>query len=243
MSFSDDTLRAYLDGALDDSTRQALELAMRQDPALAGRVRLQQAQRGNLFAGGGESGPARAQAAPRSAKVVQLNAVRALRAGAVPPAAGRRWSWPEWSALAGALVAGLLAGAGIVEALRRDGLATVDGEGGVMTARGALATALNRQLAGGAPSDAPVRIGLSFVARDGAYCRSFRLANGGGLACRGGAAWNVVLFARMDGASNEYHAAGEGMPAAVRDAVARRSVGGALDPAAEKAARDKGWKR
>ncbi|ATQ75358.1 hypothetical protein CR152_13155 [Massilia violaceinigra] len=254
MSFSDDILRAYADGALDAATREVVAQALRQDPALEARFRQLQAQRSNAFAGfaPGEGGSQRQPAAARSAKVVQLHAARAVRA-APPPAAPqltgqpagagpRDWSWSAWSGLAATLVLGLLAGAGISSALQREGLALIDGEGSIMTARGALAHALTQQLSGTPEADAPVRIGTSFLSKEGAYCRSFRLANGGGLACRGGTGWNITLYARMDSTGNEYLTPGNGMPRAVQDAVTLRSAD-TLDPIAERAARDRGWKR
>ncbi|MCE3605196.1 hypothetical protein LXA47_16465 [Massilia sp. P8910] len=255
MSFSDDILMAYADGALGDATRQAVEQALRQDPVLAAHLRLLLSQRGNAFAGfgQGEGAAQRQPAPPRSAKVVHLHAVRAARAAApAAPAAQpdaqsasgaqRDWSWSAWSGLATTLVLGLLAGAAIGMALQRDGLALIDGDGAAMTARGALAQALTGQLSGTPEADAPVRIDMSFLSKEGAYCRSFRLANGGGLACRSGAGWHVALYARMDGAVDEYRSPGSGMPRAVQDAATLRNAD-TLDPIAERAARDRGWKR
>ena len=46
MTFSDQTLSAYVDGELDAATRAALEAAMAGDPTLAGRIARQRALRG-----------------------------------------------------------------------------------------------------------------------------------------------------------------------------------------------------
>lgn len=258
MSFSDEILKAYADGALGDATRQAVEAAVRQDPLLAARVRQLQAQRSNAFAGfgqGGAEGAAQRQAAPpRSAKVVHLHAVRSPRVAAAAPAddTPHTWTWPAWARLGGMLSVAVLAGAGLGYAVQPVPLALADGDGAAMMARGALALALTRQLsgAGGDPAhadrgyaDMPVRIDQSFLSRDGAYCRSFRLANGGGLACRAeGGAWQIALFAAMDGPAAEYRSPGKGMPSAVLAAVNRRADE-QLDPIAERAARDRGWTR
>ena len=43
MRFTEETIMAYADGELDDSTRFEVELAMRQDPALAEKIRQHQA--------------------------------------------------------------------------------------------------------------------------------------------------------------------------------------------------------
>lgn len=261
MSFSDEILKAYADGALGDATRQAVETALRQDPLLAARVRQLQAQRSNAFAGfgqGGADGAAQRQPqAPRSAKVVHLHAVRSARVAPVPapapapahaPAAQaddtpQVWSWPAWAKLGGMLSIAVLAGAGLGYAVQPVPLALADGDGAALMARGALALALTQQLSETAAPDAPVRIAQSFLSREGAYCRSFRVANGGGLACRAdGGAWRIDLFAGMEGAPGEYRSPGKGMPQAVQAAVNRRGDE-ALDPIAERAARDRGWQR
>ncbi|HEX8615042.1 MAG TPA: hypothetical protein VF800_27480 [Telluria sp.] len=253
MSFSDEILKAYADGALGDATRQAVEAALRQDPLLAARVRQLQAQRSNAFAGfgpGSADGTAQRQPqAPRSAKVVHLHAVRAARVAAVPapqPAADdtpQVWSWPAWAKLGGMLLAGVLAGAGLGYAVQPVPLALAEGDGAAMMARGELARALTQQLSGAPGPDAPVRIDQSFLSKEGAYCRSFRLANGGGLACRAeGGAWQLDLFAGMDGTPSEYLTPGRGMPQAVLGAIERRADE-PLDALAERAARDRGWHR
>lgn len=251
MSFSDEILKAYADGALGDATREAVEAAVRQDPLLAARVRQLQAQRSNAFAGfgpGSADGAAQRQAqAPRSAKVVHLHAVRTPRVTAAPAApaedAPQIWSWPAWAKLGAMLSAAVLAGAGLGYAVQPVPLALADGDGAAMMARGALALALTQQLSDTAALDAPVRIAQTFLSKEGSYCRSFRVANGGGLACRvDGGAWQIDLFASMDGAPGEYRSPGKGMPQAVQAAVNRRGDE-ALDPIAERAARDRGWKR
>lgn len=265
MRFSDEILKSYTDGVLGEATRQAVETALRQDPLLAARVRQMQAQRSNAFAGFGQGGggdTAQRQAAPRSAKVVQLHAVRAARVPAAPAKqqqqqqlqrqpqladeAPQVWAWPAWAKLGAMLSVAVLAGAGLGYALQPVPLALADGDGAAMMARGALALALAQQLSGMPAPDAPVRIAQSFLSKDGSYCRSFRVANGGGLACRvEGGAWQIDTFASMDGPAGEYRSPGKGMPQAVQGIIARRGEQALepLDPLAERAARDRGWKR
>ncbi|UUZ47140.1 hypothetical protein LP420_27025 [Massilia sp. B-10] len=48
-----------------------------------------------------------------------------------------------------------------------------------LTAQGKLSKALSQQLASAAPIDKDVRVGLSFVSRQGEYCRSFMLLSHG----------------------------------------------------------------
>ena len=184
MSFSDETLMAYADGELDDITKHEVELAMRLDPTLAARVRQHQALRANVFNAFAptldEAVPQRLQAAARTGKVVHLNSVRAARAPAAPPAPPvtrrkpPRWSWPEWGALAATLVVGVLAGvAGHQSLSGYQELVAIDSDGGTLMARGELDASLTQQLASAALPHAPVRIGTSFVSKDGVYCRSF----------------------------------------------------------------------
>lgn len=271
MRFSDEILKSYADGVLGEATRQAVEAALRQDPLLAARVRQMQAQRSNAVAGFGQGGGGdtaqRQAAAPRSAKVVQLHAARAARVPAAPALKQRQqqqqqqqhqqhpqtaddapqvWAWPAWAKLGGMLSVAVLAGAGLGYAVQPVPLVLADGDGAAMMARGALALALAQQLSGTPAPDAPVRIAQSFLSKDGSYCRSFRVANGGGLACRvEGGAWQLDTFASMDGPADEYRSPGKGMPQAVQGVIARRGEQALepLDPLAERAARDRGWKR
>ncbi len=251
MSFSDETLMAFADGELDEQTRREIELAMRHDPALAEKVRQHIALRNNVFNAFSstleEEVPQRLQVAARSGKVVHLDSVRQVRTPPPPPVAESkpRWSWPEWGALAATLVVGVLAGGlGSRSFDSGEALAAVDQRAGGLTARGPLAQALSEQLASGGAADAQVKIGVSFVASDGQYCRSFMLAQSAGLACRSGAEWRIpVLCEGQASAAGEYRQASSAMPAAVLDAIDARISGKTLDAAAERAAMQQGWKR
>lgn len=245
MSISEETLMAYADGEVDEATRRAVEQAIRHDPALAARVRRHQSLRSDVFAAFApaldEPVPQRLRAALRSPKVVHLDAVRAARQP--PPAPVKHgWSWPEWGALAASLVFGVGAGALAMRAAQDQPQLAM--ENGVLNAHGELAAALSTQLASAGPKQASVRVGLSFLAKDGVYCRSFMLPKQSGLACRSGAGWAVPVLA--DGGSDgtgTYRQASSGLPDAVLDAIDQRIAGKALDIGQEQAARDKGWKR
>ena len=241
-SFNDETLMAYADGELDAATRAAVERAMLRDPALAERVRQHQALRSDVFAAfapvTGEAVPQRLKAAAGGGKVIHLNT---RRKGGAEAANERRWSWPEWGTIAAALVVGVLAG-GV-------GLKGVQGEpqlaaaaDGKLAARGQLAAALGSQLAGAAPG--AVKIGASFVGKDGNYCRSFMMGVAAGLACKDGAEWKVPVTAQAaPAADGAYRQAGSEMPTAVLEAIDQRISGKTLDAAAELAAKNAGWKR
>ena len=250
MRFTEETIMAYADGELDDTTRFEVELAAHQDPALAEKIRQHQLLRSNVLAAFAssldEEVPQRLKAAVRSGKVIHLDSVRQLRTPLPPPPAAPKqgWSWPEWGALAATLMVGVLAG--FIGSQSLDGnvqLARLDA-GGALVADGALAGALSQQLASATRADAEVRPGVSFVANDGNYCRSFMLPKTAGLACRDGDQWRIpVMASSAPDKAGAYRQAGSAMPAAVLDAIDERITGKALDADAERAAAAQGWKR
>ncbi|TWI65524.1 hypothetical protein IP91_02934 [Pseudoduganella lurida] len=215
MSFSDDTLMAYAAGELDAATRRAVEEACARDLSLARRVAQYKMRRANAFGGfaAGDDGQHRAA---RQATIVSLDAVRARReasqlAARKAATRERRWSWPEWTALAAVLAMGVLAGKFGLDYLQADSpkVDMIASHDGTLTAQGRLATALEQQpampsgAAGAATSAAAaaagaVRIGLSFVSTDGSYCRSFASGTGtielDGVACKTGQEWRVPVL-------------------------------------------------
>lgn len=248
MNYDDDTLMAYADGELDPARRAEIERAIAHDPALAAAVARHQALRRDVFAAFSgvldEPVPARLQPAP-GARVHDLAAARSAREAAQGPRnapAPRRAAWMQWGGMAAALAVGVFAGL-----LGQDRLGTGSGSGefarserGELLAAGTLARALDRQLASEAVSG-DVRVGLSFVARDGSYCRTFRLGGSGGLACREADGWRIPVLAEAPAQAGSYRQAAADLPPAVLDAVDARIAGGALDAAKERAARDGGW--
>lgn len=237
MKYTDEMLMAYADGELDAATRTGIENAMRADPAIAARVEEHRALRalaGNAFADSlQEPVPERLTLLVRPASNVRsLDAARAERERR---RSLRRWSWPELGAIAATLVVGVLAGHLLWQ--RESPLAVRDG---AVVAQGSLAAALSNQLASDPPG--PVRIGLSFRARDGRYCRTFIVTGTAGLACREGAHWSVPVIAGAPAGTAAYRQAGSAMPAAVLDAVDQRIAGASLGQDAERAARDRAWR-
>lgn len=251
MSFSDETLMAFADGELDDITRHEVELAMRLNPEIAEKVRQHKALRSNVFGAFAstldEEVPQRLQAAVRSGKVVHLDSVRQVRTPPAPPPVQHkpRWSWPEWGAMAATLVVGVLAGTVGTRSLdSAEQFAAFDKGAGALTAQGKLEQALTQQLASAPAADPGIRVGVSFVSREGNYCRSFMLPKTAGLACRTGTQWRIPLLANSaEGAAGAYRQAGSEMPPAVLEAIDERIVGQALDANAEKAALKQGWTR
>lgn len=226
-------LMAFADGELDGAEREDIARAVAADPALQARVEAHRRLSGRLagaYAGVlEESVPERLRAAaqaasPREAEVVDLSARRAAR-----------WSVREWGAMAASLAGGLIIGFGAMRA--EAPLIAVTGEG--MTAQGALARALDTQLA--ADEAGAVRIGLSFRAEDGGYCRTFELTARAtaGLACRGDGGWSVAMTAAQP---NQGELRMAGAPTEILAAVDARIAGEPLDAEAEAAARDAGWR-
>jgi hypothetical protein len=111
-----------------------------------------------------------------------------------------------------------------------------------MVARASLAEALDGQLASTQPADAATRIGVSFAAKDGRLCRSFETRDLAGLACRNQAAWELVSAVRVSGgAEGQYRQAGSGS-ALVMQVAQELIEGQPFDAAAERRARDGGWR-
>jgi hypothetical protein len=235
-TFDDEILMAYADGELAPAERAAVEDAMRSDPEVAAAVARHRNMRGDVFGAFAgilaEPVPERLQPAPM-AEVVQLDAHRAARAAAPAP---RRWSWPQWGAMAASLAVGVLVGM----LGGRGELAVERDAGGALLASGSLDRALDRQLAESA-ADGEVRVGMSFLSNSGSYCRTFSLGASAGLACREDGAWRIPVLAQAETQDTAYRQAGAALPAAVLEAVDARIAGVTLDGAAERKARDGGW--
>lgn len=234
MTIDNEKLMAYADGELSQEERAEVERAVANDSALRSQLenhRRMRAELSGAYAGVmDEPVPepllTAARGAPREAEVVDLSARRAVRP---------QWSAREWGAMAASLAGGLIIGFGALRtepspiAIRSDG----------MSARGALERALNKQLAS---DDAnAVRIGLSFRATDGDYCRTFELnaQDTAGIACRNEGGWNVAMTAAQN-TQGEVRMAGASQ--AVLAAVDEMIDGDALDAEAEARARDAGWR-
>jgi hypothetical protein len=228
---SDEKLIAFIDGELKGTEEEEhIARALTENSELHARWQAHMALRGRISKAYepvlDEPVPARLLAATqgtvREAEVVDLGARRRAK-----------WSVREWGAMAASLAGGLIIGLGAMNA--QTPLIAVTGDG--MSARGALAQALDTQLASDEAGD--VRIGLSFRAQDGGYCRTFELTEQAtaGLACRDDGAWRVAMTSA--------HAEGEVRQAAASEeilaAVERMIQGEPLDAEGEAQVRDAGW--
>jgi len=246
MKFSDELLLAFVNGDLAEPARAAVERAIRADPAIAARVAQHRARRSRVYgvvAGGRDTGShGHAHGAPGGAKIVQLDMVRAARQGVPPPAPPEPlWKRRHIAAVAMALLAGAASGALGWRAWQGEAeLVSLSGADGAPVAQGHLAGALSTQLASPGPSGR-VRIGISFLGRDGKYCRSFVMDTTAGLACHDGRHWRIPVLAQ--GALGAAWMDGSVLPPAVLDAIDQRIVGTPLSGPAERAAQARGWKR
>lgn len=232
MSVSEEKLIAFVDGELSGAELADVEHAIASDAEVRARVEAHQRLRAKLsmaFDGAlSESVPERLQAAtqnaPQPADVVSLADRREQKA---------RWTYREWGAMAASLAGGLIIGLGV---MNTNGAMIAQSDGGLV-ARGALAQALDTQLA--SDEAGAVRIGLSFRDQQGSYCRTFDAKGTAGLACNDGDSWTVAMTA-ASGASGEIRQASA--PAAILAAVDEMIEGDVLDAEAEARARDAGWR-
>ncbi len=246
MKFSDDLLIAYIHGELAEPARAAVERAMRADPVLAARVAQHRKDdaRAHIFSvsanGHRDGGQSQRHPPFKSAKVVHLDAIRPGRPLPPPPPQRSAWSPRHWLAVGGALAMGLVAGAlGWQQLQPSPSLVMLVASDGALVARGRLVDALGDQLASPGPVESGVRIGVTFVSRDGSYCRSFVVDTSAGLACRGNGRWTIPVLAQAP--AGAAYLDGSVPPPAVQSAIDARIVGAALDAQAERAAQQRGW--
>ena len=255
---SDDLLAAYVDGELDEAERLRVEQAIARDARLAQRVAQQRALRSrlrNAFEGVlHEPVPQRLVNAARGespagpAQIIDLARVRAQRARRTErrrPTIPRRAA----TAIAASLLVGLGTGLLIEHMVASSG--PTEYRNGALLASGLLNRALNDQLASAPPASGAVRIGLSFQARTGGYCRSFTLDEArlmAGLACRQQDRWRIVTLIGNEtpttagSPAQGYRMAGSAVPALLRQAISEHTTGDALDANAEAKARSAGWR-
>jgi hypothetical protein len=228
MSIEPEMLMAYADGELGPIEARRVERAIAEDPALAARVEQHRALRARLDAHfapvAGEPVPDRL-AAMLSSNVVDLPQRRPRRA------------LPAWSRWSGALAASLVLGLAIGHGWQDSGV--VRSRGGQLYADGALAKALDRQLAA-APG--AVRVPISFRDNTGQYCRVFTAPATDGIACRDDRGW-LLRQTRAGAASarTDYIQAGSTDPELMA-AAQQMMAGDPLDAGAEAKARAAGWR-
>ncbi len=237
MTFDRATIAAYVDDELDLVTAKRIEKAMETDIGLAKIIEDERALRSKLnrhFAPVLEDAlPDRLTALLMSAAANNVDDSLGKRR-IERTAASYRPSVAQFGAMAASLIVGLMIGGA---ALNRDSGNIAD-RGGQLVASGALADALDMQLASNQPAGAPVRIGTSFVAKEGGFCRTFESAAVGGIACNTNGQWQLRQTVSGKQAS-QYRQASAGVLA---EAAATMMAGDPLDATQEKAAQSRQWK-
>jgi anti-sigma factor RsiW len=244
-SWDDAEIHAYVDGALDANTSARLEAQARGDAVLAARIARQRDLRARLRA---EFDPVLEEPIPQQlrdalagpasgAVVTPIGAARKDRVSAL-----RAWSLREWSAIAATLVLGALLGPLV---FRSPGNLPIEIDGGRLVAAAYLDTALSTQLASEARDTAPARIGLTFRAAGGEYCRTFALQTGTiGLACRRDGRWAVELLdgaAAQPAAPDGFRQASSALSPALLGALTARGAGDPLTTDQERQRIASGW--
>ena len=244
-AWDDAQIHAYVDGVLDAETSARLEADSRRDAALAARIAQQRELRTLLRA---EFDPVLEEPIPRrlrnalagpapGAAVMPIGAARKEGARARPV-----WSTREWGAIAATLVLGVFVGQ---LGFRGAGNLPIETDQGKLVAAGFLETALSTQLTGAAPEGAAARVGLSFRAGAGEYCRTFVLQTGaGGVACRRSGRWSVELLERAEGRLGEpggFRQASSALSPAMLSAINALGAGDPLTVEEEKRRVGSGW--
>jgi hypothetical protein len=234
----DEKFFAWLDGELSGVEAAEMEAKVASDPDLARLAEQHRALgarlRGTFDPVAAAPVPERILAAVRKpgAEIVDFAAAKMGR-NAQPS----RLGLPQWTALAATLAAGIVAGSMIPSR----GGAPVEVQGGKVYAAAELGRALDAELAS-APSGGAVRVAMTFRDSAGKVCRSFTEAAVSGLACRDNGRWQVRgLFGAPEGQAGEYRMAA-GMDPNLAALIDSTMAGEPFDAAAEKAARDRGWR-
>jgi hypothetical protein len=255
MKITEAMLIAYVDGELDAVARAEIDAQAKTDAEVAHALARCQAARAGAVE---EPAPEELDAfirdvaphmapqltsmvggrAGKPAEVVDLAALRAARAPKPSPAPAS--GLPRWAMAAASFICGVLAaGAFYTQA---PGL--LKAQGRALLAQGRLAQALDQDLASSPTAGSLVKVGLSFKAHDGGYCRTFSTTTGqalAGVACRERAGWNVRA-AVFSGPSKAGQTTEPDPPTAILTEVHTLVDGVPLDARGEAAAKQAGWR-
>ncbi len=235
MTHNADTIRAYVDGELDDVTAARMVREAEGDPELAEAIAAERRLRDTLGAHFGrilaEPVPERLTAPIDAArKIVALDDARTRRFGL--NARTLRWAGP---AIAAALVLVVA-----VPAMRGGG--QTETRDGLTFAANDLAHALDTQLVADQRRGGETRVLLSFADERGTLCRGFARADLSGIACREDGGWHLrVQRDGVDISANDYRQAGS-VDTAIMETAQNMTAGPALDADQEREAMARGWK-
>ena len=228
----DEKLFAWLDGELGPDDAAAMEAKVAADPELQRLVEQHRALGARLKTAFDPIAEAPLPERLQAAVAPQANVIdfaSAKRARSMP-------ALPQWVAMAATLAIGVFVGMNVPGKQA----SPVELQGGRLYAAAALNQALETQLASAPARE--VRIGLTYRDQAGEICRSFTGEGGSGVACRAAGRWQVKgLVAAPEGQASDYRMAA-GMDPNLAVLVDSTMAGEPFDAAAEKAARDRGWR-
>jgi len=243
MTVTDVELMAYVDGELDAARCESLRQEIAASADLSRRVAEQEALRDRLSRAFDpvldEPVPSRLADLASHARVGDFR--RAARQRPL------RNVWLSGLALAAGIVLGIALGPALLQLAseRPDIVAS----GADVAADGALADALSRRLASEQSASDPIRLGVSFLATSGEYCRTFISRRGdgalAGMACREGAAWRIDALQSVSivlGDGSGYRQAATSLPPLILRAAEDSMAGDPLDAVGEARARDQDWR-
>ncbi len=234
---NNETFFAWLDGELSPDEAARVEAEVAGNPELKLLAEQHRAMQSHLK---GAFDPVAEATVPDSLiAAIRKPEAPVIDFGAAKRARERRqWSsLPQWAAMAATLAIGIFVGTQVPIPSHNP----VQVQEGRIYAAAALNQALDSELAG-APSESPVRIGLTFRDQSGVVCRSFTQGPTSGLACRNGDRWQLRgLFAAPEGQTGQYRMAA-GMDPNLAALVDSAIAGEPFDASQEKAAREKGWR-
>lgn len=232
MNFEPEIIMAYVDGELDLVTAKRIEKAMESDLALASRITAERTLKTKLSA---RFNPVTEEVVPDRLTALLANVDTSLK----ERREAKQWRFgfglAQWGAVAASLALGLFLGQAIPVGI--DG--QVADRGGSLVAEAGLKAALDTQLASNQPSDANIRIGLTFRDKAGLICRTFDGQSLSGIACRDGDDWQLRQTLSGTGKASDYRQAASGQLA---EAASSMMTGGPLDAEAERTALAENWK-
>ena len=240
-----ETLNAYCDGELPAEEMTRIAALLEKRPDLRAYVEGQERLRRHLH----ESfAPLMNEPIAQRLQALVTSSSNNKRATVVRERLREFFTWNVVGPAAATLAAGLLVGIVVERVVPEPGPFVGSASTGQILAEGALAHALDDQLASNPQSGQHVQIGLSFRSRQGRDCRTF-VWNGdaqstSGIACRFGADWRVAVLASQTRRVEDratYQMAGASMPNSIRDAVSAMISGQPFGPDEERAARAAHW--
>ena len=237
--YDDETLMRRIDGEMPVAERDRIDAAAASDADLAARLAALRT-----------TGAAARAAFPIQSDARDADLARLIMASGSAPTKSAGWKlWlgqvfaPRsaviWGGLAtAAFVAGLL----IAPSLNGSTGFALTSDGAVADV--GLIRVLDTGLAADGADDQGRAVGLTFRNAEGRWCRTFTATQDSvaGLVCRQGEDWRLQALAPAGSPGGEIRTASSDTPAVVLAAVDTTIAGDAVDTAAERRARDDGWR-